>query len=125
MIPKIPGRVGGNSGRKGGAMLALKIGNEQALYNHYLPFLKNGGLLVPTKKSYKLGDGVFLQLELFKERVAVSGKVAWINPEGAQGSRPQGIGVHFNKNIKNIETRDKIEKYLLNFHQLEKATYTM
>jgi len=121
--PKIPGRSGGAAG-KGGAMLALKIGSEQVLYNHYLPFLKNGGLFVPTKKSYKLGDQIFLTLELFNERAPVAGKVAWINPEGAQGNRPQGIGVHFTGRNK-LEIRDKIEKRLVSLHQSDKRTFTM
>jgi type IV pilus assembly protein PilZ len=119
---KIPGRSG--VGKKGGAMLRLKIGNEQVLYNHYLPFLKYGGLFVPTKKPYKLGDEVMLVLDLFNDRGPVAGKVAWINPEGAQGSRPQGIGVHFTGQNK-LEIRDKIEKYLLKLHNSEKRTFTM
>lgn len=122
-ISKIPGRSGGGVG-KGGAMLTLKIKNEQVLYNHYLPFLKNGGLFVPTEKPYKLGDQVFLVLDLFNERAPVPGKVAWINPEGVQGSRPRGIGVHFTGKNK-LEISDKIEKYLVNLHKSEKPTFTM
>ena len=117
MPPKIAGRAGG-------AMLTLKIVNEQVLYNHYLPFLKNGGLFVPTEKPYKLGDQVFLVLDLFHDRAPVPGKVAWINPEGAQGSRPRGIGVHFTGKNK-LEVRDKIEKHLVNLHKSEKRTFTM
>ena len=38
------------------------------LYAAYMPFIKNGGLFIPTNKSYKLGDEVFMLLNLMDER---------------------------------------------------------
>ena len=62
-----------------------------------MPYLKHGGIFVPTGKRYFLGDEVFLLLTLpeSNERLPVAGKVIWITPTGAQGNRTAGIGVQF------------------------------
>ncbi len=116
--------------RPGGSMkhnmLKLAITDENALYNSYLPFLKQGGLFVPTDKTYHLGDNVFLLLTLMNdsEKTPISGKVVWINPKGTQGNRPPGIGVDFGEMDKGA-TRDKIEKLLTGRMKSDKSTYTM
>lgn len=121
MIPKP--RPGGGMRRN---MLTLHITSEDDLYKSFLPFLKYGGLFIPTNNTYKLGEEVFLLLTLLKEsdKTPVAGKVVWINPKGAQGGRPPGIGVHFNEMDKGV-TRDKIEKALANLLKSEKTTHTM
>jgi type IV pilus assembly protein PilZ len=107
-------------------MLQLKISDEQTLYNSYLPFLKHGGLFIPTEKSYKLGDEVFVLLTLMNDgdKTPVAGKVVWINPKGVQGRRPQGIGVHFSDQDQGA-TKNKIERLLANLLKSEKNTFTM
>ncbi|WP_349649058.1 PilZ domain-containing protein [Candidatus Parabeggiatoa sp. HSG14] len=106
-------------------MLNLNVTDEQALYNSYLPFLTHGGLFIPTERPYKLGDEVFLLLNLMnQDKAPVAGKVAWINPAGAAGGRPAGIGVHFSEQDKGV-TREKIEKALANLLKSDKKTYTM
>jgi len=106
-------------------MLHLNITDENMLYNNYLSFLKHGGLFIPTEKSYKLGDEVFLLLTLLDgAKTPVAGKVAWINPKGAQGGRPAGIGVHFGE-LDEGKTRDVIENMLAGKLRLEKRTNTM
>ena len=107
-------------------MLTLNISDENTLYNSYLPFLKHGGLFIPTDKSYKLGDEVFLLLTLLNDgdKTPVAGKVVWINPKGAQGGRPSGIGVHFSDQDKGA-TREKIEKALATLLKSDKRTYTI
>lgn len=39
-------------------ILSLSIKDKAALYAAYMPFVKNGGLFIPTKKRYRLGDEV-------------------------------------------------------------------
>lgn len=120
MAPKK--RSGGNR------MLRLNITEEDTLYNSYLPFLKNGGLFYQTEKSYKLGDEVVLLLTLFnEEKTNLAGKVVWINPKGAAGGRPAGIGVHFNNDEQNqgADVRLKIENILVNRLKSVKRTHTM
>ncbi|MCK5876630.1 MAG: PilZ domain-containing protein [Candidatus Marithrix sp.] len=105
-------------------MLTLNISDDIKLYNSFLPFLKRGGLFHPTEKSYKLGDDVFLLLTLGdEEKMPVAGKIAWINPKGAQGQRPAGIGVHFGE-LDEGKTRSKIIKILERIPK-DKRTFTM
>lgn len=107
-------------------MLSLHITDENILYLSYLPFLKQGGLFVPTEKNYRLGDEVFLLLTLMNDgdKTPVAGKVVWINPKGSQGNRPAGIGIHFGEVDKGA-TREKIEKLLVNYSRSEKPSYSM
>ena len=86
---KMPG------GRSG--ILSLSIKDKAALYSAYMPFVTNGGLFVATDKNYKLGEEIFLLLNIMDEpeKIPVAGKVVWITPQGAQGNRSAGIGVQF------------------------------
>ena len=82
-------------GRQG--ILSLTIKDKSALYAAYMPFIKNGGLFIPTNKTYGLGDEVFMLLTLMEEteKLPVAGKIIWVTPKGAQGNRAAGIGVQF------------------------------
>lgn len=73
-------------------ILSLTIKDKSVLYAAYMPFIKNGGLFIPTNKSYKLGDEVFMLLHLMDEpeKIPVAGKVTWVTPKGAQGNRAAG-----------------------------------
>ena len=113
--------------RPGGApsMLTLNIKDKSALYISYMPFIKNGGLFIPTNKQYKLGDEVFILLTLMEgaERLPVAGKVVWLTPRAAQGKRQQGIGVQFSPQD-NGETQKKIEMFLAGL-PTDRPTHTM
>jgi type IV pilus assembly protein PilZ len=76
-------------------VLSLNIREKAALYAAYMPFLKGGGIFIPTSRVYQLGEEVFMLLSLMDDpqRIAVQGKVVWVTPEGVQGNRTQGIGV--------------------------------
>ncbi len=78
-------------------VLSLNIREKAALYAAYMPFLKGGGIFIPTSRQYTLGEEVFMLLSLMDDpnRLAVQGKVVWLTPEGVQGNRTQGIGVQF------------------------------
>jgi type IV pilus assembly protein PilZ len=80
-------------------LLTLTIKDKSALYLAYMPFIKNGGLFIPTNSSYKLGDEVFMLLNVMgeEEKIPVAGRVIWITPKGAQGKRTAGIGVQFSE----------------------------
>lgn len=107
-------------------ILSLTIKDKGALYAAYMPFVKNGGLFIPTNKSYRLGDEVFMLLTLMedKERLPVAGKIIWITPAGAQGNKTAGIGVQFSDQDKGA-TRNRIENYLAGILQSERPTHTM
>src|SRR5690606_8920828 len=94
-------------------LLTLTIKDKSALYLAYMPFVKNGGLFIPTNSSYKLGDEVFMLLSLMgeEEKIPVAGRVIWITPKGSQGKRTAGIGVQFSEQDQG-NTQKRIETYL-------------
>lgn len=111
---------------KSRGILSLAIKDKGSLYAAYMPFVKNGGLFIPTTKPYKIGDEVFMLLTLMddKERLPVAGRVVWVSPEGAQGNRTPGIGVQFSEQD-NGATRNKIEGLLAGALQADRPTHTM
>ena len=106
-------------------ILSLTIKDKAVLYAAYMPFLTNGGLFIPTNKSYKIGDEVFMLLNLMDEpeKLAVAGKIVWITPKGAQGNRAAGIGVQFND--QDDSASKKIEAYLAGSLESDRPTHTM
>lgn len=109
----------------GSGILALTIKDQAVLYAAYMPFVKNGGLFIPTTKAYELGDEVFMLLNLMdeQEKIPVAGKVVWVTPKGAQGNRTAGIGVQFSNT--DDPARAKIETYLAGALQSDRPTHTM
>ena len=110
---------------KRSGILSLTIKDPSVLYAAYMPFIKNGGLFIPTSKVYKLGDEVFLLLNLMDEpeKIPVAGKIVWITPKGAQGNRAAGIGVQFNE--QDDTAKKKIETALAGALGSDRATHTM
>jgi len=108
--------------------LSLKISDDNLLYHAYMPFLKNGGLFIPTNKIYQLGEEVFILLTLMSEadKIPVAGNIAWITPKGAQNNQAAGIGVHFS-DMDGAATavKHKIENYLAEKLTSDKPTHTM
>lgn len=107
-------------------VLSLAIKEKAALYAAYMPFIKGGGLFIPTNKTYKLGEEVFMLLSLLDDpnKLKVVGNVAWITPV-TQGGRPQGIGVQFNPQDGGTEARNKIEVLLGGVLKSSRPTHTM
>lgn len=107
-------------------ILTLNIKDKSALYVSYMPFVKNGGLFIPTNKEYGLGDEVFILLTLMDspERIPVAGKVVWVTPKAAQGQRVQGIGVQFSAQDGGA-TQNKIETLLAGALGADRSTHTM
>jgi len=122
-VSEIPKQV--SSGRAG--MLSLSIKERTALYAAYLPFVKRGGLFIPTNRPYQMGDQVYMLLTLMDDpnKLPISGKVVWITPGGAQGNRQQGIGVQFDENEGSNTVRGKIEGILGNAMKATRHTHTM
>ncbi len=108
-------------------ILSLAVKDKAALYNAYMPYLKQGGIFVPTIKRYFLGDEVFLLLTLpeSSERLPVAGKVVWVTPPGAQGNRTAGIGVQFAETNEGETVKGKIETLLAGTLGADKPTQTM
>ena len=115
--------MGGGAGRSG--ILSLTIKDKSVLYAAYMPFIREGGLFIPTSKQYQLGDEVFMLLKLMEEpeKIPVAGKVVWITPKGAQGNKVAGIGVQFTG--EDNMARDKIETLLAGALKSDRLTHTM
>ena len=75
--------VGGGGGQ---GILSLAIKDKAALYTAYMPYLRNGGLFVPTPKRYFLGAEVFILLTLpeSSERVPVASSSRITGPSAQQ-----------------------------------------
>ena len=117
--------TGAGGARQG--ILSLAVKDKAALYNAYMPYLKHGGVFVPTSRRYFLGDEVFLLLTLPEstERLPVAGKVVWVTPPGAQGNRTAGIGVQFADTNEGEMVKGKIEALLAGTLNADKPTHTM
>ena len=113
-----------SSARQG--ILSLSIKEKNALYTAYMPFVENGGLFIPTKRVYKMGQEVFMLLSLMDEteRLPIAGEVVWITPAGAEGYKTAGIGVQFSDQDGGF-ARNKIETYLAGTADSDRNTHTM
>lgn len=84
------------------------------MYAAYIPLFVEGGIFIPTAREYKLGDDIYVLLSLphDPQRYPVAGKVAWVTPPKAAGSRTQGVGIQFPKDEKSKLLKLKIEEML-------------
>jgi len=115
-----------NIGNLKPGVLSLAIKEKVALYAAYMPYLKNGGLFIPTNKPFQMGEEVFMLLSLLDDplKLKVVGNVVWVTPT-TQGSKPQGIGEQFNEKNGGLEARNKIEALLGNVLRSTRPPHTM
>lgn len=108
------------------SVLSLAIKEKAALYAAYMPFLKNGGMFVPTAKPYQIGDEIYLILALMDDpnKYPIAGKVAWITPAAAN-NKAQGIGVHFPDDETGQRAKLRIEEILGAALRSSRATHTL
>ena len=106
-------------------ILSLTIKDLTVLYAAYMPFLRNGGLFIPTNKRFALGEEVFVLLALMDEaeKIPINGTVVWVTPKGAQGNRQAGIGVQFSE--ADFAAATKIEEHLGTGLVSDRPTHTM
>lgn len=107
-------------------ILSLSIKEKNALYVAYMPYVTNGGLFIPTKRQYKMGEEVFMLLNLMEEaeRLPIAGKIIWKTPSGSEGYRATGIGVQFNDQDGGA-AKNKIETYLAGSLESDRPTHTL
>ncbi|WP_051543471.1 PilZ domain-containing protein [Thiothrix lacustris] len=81
----------------GPASLSMAITEKSALHACYMPFIKDGGLFVPTTEKFMLHDDIILHLRLVEDgkKLLIPGRVVWIaSGVGQRGTSP-GIGLQF------------------------------
>lgn len=124
--PSLPGTVKAAATPRP-SVLSLNINSKSALYASYMPFLRHGGIFIPTPRLYQTGDEVFMLLSLMDDpaRLPIAGIVAWVTPAGAQNGRAQGIGVQFKDDEAGGEARRKIDALLGGVLHSSRPTHTL
>mgnify|MGYP000269947530 CR=1 FL=1 len=109
------------------SVIQLAIKEKAALYAAYIPMFAEGGIFIPTGREYKLGDDIYVLLSLPEDpqRYPVAGKVAWVTPPKAAGSRTQGVGIQFPKDEKSKLLKLKIEEILGSHLASDRPTQTI
>lgn len=83
-------------------ILKLPLKDESALHASFMPFIKDGGMFVPTKNdNYVFGNEVIIAMHLLStdKKLAIPGKVVWISPKTGDSGNP-GVGIRFTGNTK-------------------------
>ena len=108
-------------------VISLTLKGKSALYAAWMPILRGGGLFMPTSRGHQLGDDILVVLTFLDEplKIPLSGKVAWVNPAHATGSRPQGVGIQLPDNDVGKDLKKKIEGILAPVAKSDRATHTM
>ena len=111
---------------KSQGFLSFSIKEKSTLYASYMPFVQNGGLFLPTKKPFEMGEEVFFLLTLMEEKtkIPIAGSVVWITPQESDTYKAGGVGIQFNGKDNGV-ARDKIENYLAGSLSSDKPTHTM
>ncbi|OYW30757.1 MAG: pilus assembly protein PilZ [Methyloversatilis sp. 12-65-5] len=109
------------------SVLSLAVSSKSVLYAAYMPFLKGGGIFLPTNRGYKIGDEVFLLLQLMDDpaKLPIQGIVAWVTPPDAQGGKQQGIGLRFGEDDSSKAARAKIESVIGSHLSSTRQTHTL
>ena len=108
-------------------VVALNLKGKTALYNAWMPLLRGGGLFMATQRTHNLGDEILVILSVLDDplKIPLAGKVAWINPPHATGSRPQGVGIQLPDNPVGQELKKRIEGILAPVAKSDRPTYTL
>lgn len=108
-------------------ILSHSINDKQELYRCYMPFLLNGGLFIPTRKRFRLGDEVLVLLTLMgEERMAIPGRVAWLTPHGnAKAAGNSGVGVQFQETAEGEKAQGRIASELAGMLESDRPTRTL
>jgi type IV pilus assembly protein PilZ len=74
------------------SVLSLAVSSNLSCTPPTCRFLKGGGIFLPTNRVYRLGDEVFLLLQLMDDptKLPIQGTVAWVTPAEAQGGKAAG-----------------------------------
>lgn len=76
--------------------IKYEIKTQVDLNLSYMPFIKDGGVFVPTSESsFSLGECINLDIQLpgHAENLQVEGKVIWITPKNGLYQIYPGIGI--------------------------------
>jgi type IV pilus assembly protein PilZ len=90
--------------------LEYVIKSQLELNLSYMPFIKDGGLFIPTSETFNLGAKILVNLQLpgQKETHTIEGKVVWVTPKNALYQIFPGLGIQFiGENAKSLHEQIK------------------
>ena len=107
------------------SVMSLSIKEKAALAAAYMPFVKGGGLFIPTTRVARLGDSVYALVSLLDDpnKLPIPGKIIWITPAGTPG-RAQGIGIQFSADEAGELARNRIETLVGGLMTKGRASHT-
>jgi type IV pilus assembly protein PilZ len=108
-------------------VLLYEIQDKAELLNCYMPFLKNGGIFIPTDQGYDLGETVRVMLIIMTEpeKFSIAGPVVWITPSNVHGNKMSGVGVAFPETVEGKRLKGCIESILGASVLIPHTTYTL
>ncbi len=108
-----------------GGFLTHKFKDGATLYSCYMPFVKGGGVFIPSNRPFILGEEVFLALSFLEDpqKFGVTGRVIWVTPKGAQTGKPAGAGVQFIEDEQDAKAH--IEQLLTGALSSNRPTHTL
>lgn len=108
-------------------VIPFAIKEKAALYAAYIPWFADGGIFIPTSRTFRMGDQVYILLSLpgHPEPHTVVGQVAWITPSTTPGARRKGVGICFPSDDKSRRLRAKIEDILGSRMTSDRNTQTL
>ena len=98
-----------SANKRGLNSLSMALADKQSLHANYMPFIKDGGIFVPTNERFELHDEVILQLRLIEEgkKLLIPGRVVWISSGMGQRGTSPGVGLQFTG-----EHRNRIRQFI-------------
>ena len=126
MATQIDSNLGGTAGTARPVVLSLAVKERAALFAAYMPYLRNGGIFIPTDRRFQIGDELYLILTLMDEptKFPIAGRVVWLSPAGSTRRQP-GVGVHFPADDAGRAARKRIEELLGSALKSDRQTHTI
>lgn len=79
------------------------INDASDLYQCFIPFIERGGLFIPSKEVFEMGEVVELKLMFSDKEWSIEAPVVWITPEAAvDDARPGGVGLQLKAEHENL-----------------------
>ena len=107
-------------------IIPLRFKSLNQLYKSYMPWLKNGGLFIPTSKRFEMGQEILMMVMLpdLREKFPAAGVVTWVCPANATGHNKPGVGVEFTDE-EGMALRLRIDGMLTEQQKIGAPTYTL
>ena len=108
-----------------GGLLQVNINDRATLQASYMPYIKGGGLFVPSKQPVKMGEEIFVLATLpdQSQKIPLTGKVVWVSQKQT-GMKPQGFAIQLSGE-KGVYYKMEAEKLLAGSMSLDRPSFTM